>query len=554
MKVNSRQDLMPLLVTDADAFRALRYLRHRENAPTLVELEKSGETRIPGFAGVGCDIYHALWAEAPVVRDEVPESRRYCARILESAMASTAYTEMHAHTQLSDLKSIVGTLAMGDTIVQMVSKEDKEKLEQAAQKQQQADAAEAEAQEAEANAASAQMFAEQAAQAASGQEGNQGGQHGQPQGGGQPSGQTQSAPDSMTLEEAQAMADWFAERAAQARANAEASRQELEAVVDEVLGQPGSAKAVEKLAELARIGLAAARKAQEKVEEISDTIQTWGLEEGELTRKSMPEAIGILERIKRSPALKKFQALLGRLRQVVARKARSKTESPGVRITTIETGRDIRRAIPAELVALTHTALRPKALMRWTRGELRLRGEQSKKKLGHGPVIVCEDGSGSMDGQKRWWAKAVVLALAYYAQLQKRTFVWVHFGGPEATPVTRVYKGGHLSAQAILEIAETFFNGGTDFEVPLSEAMKVIRTEGLKKADIAFVTDGECAVSQQFLSEFLATKAQLEVNIFAVLCDVGTSSGSSVAQFANRVERVSSFTEETATKAVFDNL
>jgi len=358
----------------------------------------------------------------------------------------------------------------------------------------------------------------------------------------------------MSLEDAQELADQLASRAATARAKADTANHAVEDVVEELLGKPGSDEAMDKLRELARVGIAAAKEAKERVEEVSDTLESWGLEEGELVRKGIPEALGVLERMKKSEALRKFAALLGRIRRIAARKARSKEKSEGVRVTMPETGRDIKRAVGSELVALSHPALRTKALTRWARGELRLRGEQAKQKLGHGPVVVCEDGSGSMDGAKRWWAKAMVLAMAHYAKLQKRSFVWVHFGSRSSPNVTRVYKGGRLSAEAILEIAETFLDaGGTDFERPLSEAMKTIRVEGLTKADIAFITDGECAVSEEFLREFRAIKEGLEVNVFAVLCDVGSSSDESVRQFANRVERVSSFTDESA-EAVFENL
>ncbi len=533
----ARQELQKLLVTDADAFTALRFLRHRENAPAISEVEEQGESRLPGFAGSLCDLYHALWAETPVVREELPADRRYWGEILKGTMATSTYEQLHAQTQYSDLKSVLGTLTMGQSVLENVSEKDQEKLQEAAQKQDDADEAEAEAQQAEVESSAANMLAEAAQATQGGQSGNQSGNG-----------------SGMSLEEAQELADQYAGRAAAARAKADAAKQAVESVVEELLGQPGSDKAVDKLRELARVGIAAAKEAKEKVEEISDTLESWGLDEGELVRKGIPEALGVLERMKKSEALRKFAALLGRLRQIAARKARSKEKAEGVRVTMPEMGRDIKRAVNSELVSISHPALRMKALTRWARGELRLRGEQAKKKLGHGPVVVCEDGSGSMDGEKRWWAKAMVLAMAHYAKLQKRSFVWVHFGSRSSLNVTRVYKGGRLSAEAILEIAETFLDaGGTDFERPLSEAMQTIRVEGLTKADIAFITDGECAVSREFLREFRATKEKLKVNVFAVLCDVGSSSDESVREFANRVERVSSFTDESAA-AVFENL
>ena len=157
-------------------------------------------------------------------------------------------------------------------------------------------------------------------------------------------------------------------------------------------------------------------------------------------------------------------------------------------------------------------ALRVKALTRWTRGELRLSGQKTKAKLGHGPVIVCEDGSGSMSGDKQMWAKAVTLSLAHYAKIQKRSFGWVHFGAKTTHLETRVYSQGKLSAEAMLELAETFRNAsGTDFEKPLRKALEMIRQEGLKKADICLITDGECEVSEEFLREFNSARKALDI-------------------------------------------
>ncbi|MDO8492123.1 MAG: VWA domain-containing protein [bacterium] len=536
----TRQELQKLLVTDADAFTALRFLRHRENAPAVSELEESGGNQLPGFAGSLCDLYHVLWAETPAVREEIPADRRHWGEILKAAMSSTAYEQLHAQTQYSDLKSILGTLTMGQSVIENVSEKDKEKLQEAAEKQKDADEAEAEAGQAEAEASAANMLAEAAQAAQSGQSGT-----------GQPSNQMGSGSGGMSLEEAQELANQFAAQAATARAKADAAKQAVETVVEDLLGQPGSDKAMDKLRELARVGIAAAKEAKEKVEEVSDTLESWGLEEGELIRKGIPKALGVLERMKKSEALRKFAALLGRLRQIAARKARSKEKAEGVRVTIPETGRDIKRAVNSELVSISHPALRTKALTRWARGELRLRGEQAKKKLGHGPVIVCEDASGSMDGLKQQWAKALVLAMAHYAKLQKRSFGWVMFDS--VIHQSKTYPKGRIGAEQLLEIAESRAGGGTNFEAPVRKALEMIRKEGLKKADVCFITDGECAVSEEFLKEVKETVSGLEINIFAVLCDVGSVSDATVEQFAGRVDRVSSFTAETAEK-VFQNL
>lgn len=558
VKPLSRQELQKLLVTDADAFTAFRFLRHREHIPALADLEAIGEESLPGTAGALCDLYHALWADTPVVRDEVAPDRRFFGEILKAAMASTAYGELHAQTHLSDLKSVLGTVTMGESVIAQVSEEDKKKLKESAQAQEDADKAEAEAEQAEAEAEAAQSLADMAVHAAKGESDDEGipGQTGTPSaianalGGGMSATQAQKRADEIAEMAAKAQA-----KAAKARADADAAKELAEQAANELFGEPGSEDAAKKLQELSAIGKRAVEKARAEVKEVSETLEGWGLDESELVRESIPEALGVLERMKKSQAFRHFQKLLGRIKRIAARKARSKDTAEGVRVTCTETGRDIKRAVPRERVALMHHATRAKALVRWAHGELTLRGEQTKRKLGHGPVIVCEDGSGSMDGAKRWWAKSVVLGLAYYAKLQKRSFAWVHFGGRYDKLAVKVFKGGRMSAKDVLEIAETFFDAsGTDFEVPLKEALRIIREEGLSKADLCFVTDGECAVTTAFLVEFLGTVRSLDVNVFTVLCDVGSTSDATVKSFSRVVEQASSFDPETAEKTVFGNL
>ncbi len=454
-------------------------------------------------------------------------------------MASSSFESLHAQTQYSDIKSVLGTLSMGDAVLATVSEEEKKNLQDTAEAQKAADTAEAEAGQAEAEASAAEMLAQSTAEQAAG-------------------GNSTGAASSLTPEEAQAIANELAEQAQEAKAKAESARETAngakefaESVANQLLGQPGSEEALEKAKELSRRGLAAAQKSQTAVEEVSKTIDSWGLEEGELVQMGIPEAMTLLEKMRQSDALKKFAQILGRIKKIAARKAASDDKAEGIRVAKPETGRDIKRALPRELVALAHSSLRVSALKRWTRGELALRGEEQKRKLGEGPVVVCEDSSGSMDGVKQQWAKAVVLSLAHYAKLRNRSFAWIMFDS--AVKRSKTYQRGRLSPKDLLEIAESRSGGGTDFECPLREAVKVIRGGGLKKADIAFITDGDCAVSDEFVREFGEVKKALEVNVFAVLCDVGHTAEATISKFSDRIERASSF-NETEAEEVFQKL
>lgn len=569
VKPLNRQELMSLLVTDADAFTAVRYLRHRETVPRLPELEEQGQSIVPGSEGVLADLYHSLWAPEPEVKEEseVTHDRKYWRELFSQTMQSSAYEELHSQTQLKELQSILGTISIGESVLAMVPEEDKDQLRELSQAQQEADDANSEAQQAQANVDAAQQLADAAEQAAQGGEFQSGqSQSGQPQAGQPNHGQSQLSQESsqgqslsgsgqMIAEQAREIANQLAEQAVEAKADAETTelkandaKAQVEELAEVLLGKPDSQEAFEKQRELARIGLAAVKKAQEEVKEISDTIEVWGLESGELTCESIPEVLEILERIKKNPALKKFSSLLGRLRKIAARKARSKDSGEGVRSTVTETGRNLKRAVSAELIALTNPALKVQAQKRWARGELRLRGEKTHRKLGHGPVIVCEDGSGSMEGEKQQWAKALTLAMAHYAKIQKRSFGWIIFD--RRVHQSKTYPKGVLSAKDLLEIAESRAGGGTDFEAPLKKAVEMIKEQGLKKADVLLVTDGMCAVSDDFLKELLTVKRVLEINIFTVLVNVGETTDKTVQEFSDKIIPISDLSAKEAEKKV----
>jgi len=574
----TRQDVMRLAVTDADAFTALRYLRHRESVPAIPELEEKGETQLPGIEGSLLDLYYGLWEPEPTIKQEVTPDRRYWHGLLDQAMKSTAYQELHATTQLQEFQSVLGTISMGESVVGMIPKEDQEKLQELSEAQQSADEMQQQANDLQQQANAADQLAQAAGQgqpqpgqgdekpsdqlsdsdAQPGQgkpkpgKGKPQKSSGKPQG--EPSGQGQ-----MTPEEARAIANQLAEQATETKANAQAAQElaseaqaKAEALAQDLMGKPGSQKADEKLRELARIGLQAVKDAQAKVEEVSDTIETWGLDEAELFRKGVPESMAILDKMKRNKDWQKFAALLGRSRKIAARKAKAKIAGEGVRITTVETGRDLKRAYTSELVALINPALRVKALQRWTRGELRLHGQKTKQKLGHGPVIDLEDASGSMDGAKQQFAKAVSLGMAHFAKIQKRSFGWVLFDSRVVK--SKVYPQGKLTPEQMLEIAESRSGGGTDFEKPLRKAMEMIRNEGLKKADILLNTDGECTMSNEFVRELKAFKKELEVNIIVVLCDAGSSTDASLKEIADRIERASAFSADEIERKIFAHL
>ena len=54
----------------------------------------------------------------------------------------------------------------------------------------------------------------------------------------------------------------------------------------------------------------------------------------------------------------------------------------------------------------------------------------------------------------------------------------------------------------MVNLAQNFLGGGTDFALPLEKTTKIINKSRFKQADVVFVTDGEDGLRDSFLEEF----------------------------------------------------
>lgn len=71
----------------------------------------------------------------------------------------------------------------------------------------------------------------------------------------------------------------------------------------------------------------------------------------------------------------------------------------------------------------------------------------------------------------------------------------------------------------MFEAAQHFFGGGTDFEAPLDCAVDLMKEQGWNKADLVFINDSECRVSEEFAEWFAMSKAGLGFTVAGVLMD-----------------------------------
>ena len=92
---------------------------------------------------------------------------------------------------------------------------------------------------------------------------------------------------------------------------------------------------------------------------------------------------------------------------------------------------------------------------------------------GRGDMIVLIDESGSTRSVAGW-AKALALALLDVASRDGRNLHGAFRVGRRIR--TDLFEPGHYTPEDVMKAAEQFFGGGTNFEAPLKEALRLMET------------------------------------------------------------------------------
>lgn len=148
--------------------------------------------------------------------------------------------------------------------------------------------------------------------------------------------------------------------------------------------------------------------------------------------------------------------------------------------------------------------------------------ERLKKKQDRGPIIVCLDTSGSMQGTPETVAKAVTLEAVRIATAEKRECFLYAFSGP--TQVAEfdlsVKRGG---VQALLEFLGCSFHGGTDVAEPIARALKRVESAKWSRADAIIVSDGEFPVPSATSAAVASARNSLHLRVHGLLIGAGHS-------------------------------
>jgi uncharacterized protein with von Willebrand factor type A (vWA) domain len=265
------------------------------------------------------------------------------------------------------------------------------------------------------------------------------------------------------------------------------------------------------------------REAMEKVAEQQESqanqADAWGLEPGELQRMNAAERIELARRLD-NPRFKRIADIFGAMKNLMLTEVSRKTIHATEEVFDVVLGQDLDRILPEQLGELRNPVTRLDFLRRFAEGELLQYDMKGTEKLAQGGIIFCEDGSGSMHGEREMWAKAVCLCLLHLARMQKRPMHVIHFGSPGQYKLISFNNPEDFKIDKILDVAELFFGGGTDFATPMTVALGLLQDEhrqkGAVEGDIVFCTDGMCGVPPKFMEDFKEEQKRLDFAFWGI--------------------------------------
>ena len=170
-------------------------------------------------------------------------------------------------------------------------------------------------------------------------------------------------------------------------------------------------------------------------------------------------------------------------------------------IVGVYLGKDIEHALPQETALLSDDETSVLFDMKFVEGRLmcfemeglkansydieeEIRAEvEEEEKLG--PVIICIDTSGSMQGSPETIAKAVTLYMATRAMSQQRDCYLINF----STGIETLDLSGQIGMAKLTAFLQRSFHGGTDAGPALTHALGMMSQKKYERSDLLIISD-----------------------------------------------------------------
>lgn len=477
---------------NTDSYDRQQFEKILEMSPKLQALEAQGDEVYPGYVNLMGDQWAALYKTAPEINPEAGGKAAAHRPLMQKMMASEEYEKLRNQTVLDDFSAAIGTLSMSEEIIKFIEKKKEQDKQLKEMMQQQKELQK-------------QMQQNQQAMASRDIQGKK--------------------PTKQQEQKAQKLAE------------------QLQQLQQQISQQLADGLNLENLLSQAAQD---AQQAKNQVEDLVAGSQP-GSGAAEMQKLPLRQQLELAQMLKNNRQVKKVAEWAGRFKTIARKKQKSKHVFSVERDGVIQ-GDNPELLLPTELAMLNNPATKLDFYRRFTEKQTLQYSPEGKDAAGKGPIVLCLDQSGSMDGRKEQ-AAGFALAIAMIAKRQGRDFAYIPFSSNVGEVL--LFPRGKIPVDGILRIATEFIDGGTNFQQPLEKAIDTIqRRKRFKNADIIFVTDGEARLDGEFLRQYHSTKKKLGFQCMG--CLLGDESGGRVLeQFTDEWISARNLIEAAEKSAIF---
>jgi uncharacterized protein with von Willebrand factor type A (vWA) domain len=257
------------------------------------------------------------------------------------------------------------------------------------------------------------------------------------------------------------------------------------------------------------------KKLQELLEPFTGELgRLWDMSRGRWQKINFDILKNYAELLQKDTSLQELAEMLGRMRQaereyeeelfaeMVIKPAWKAEHAAKSELVGIHESDDISSMLPAEAVLLADETTEPVFYKKFAEKKLQtfeyqskvlaweeeeIKNKRQKEKEGtKGPFIICVDTSGSMHGNLETVAKTLCFTLLKMAVRDNRKCYLISFSTAIETLNLTDLKNNLIK---LIEFLSMSFHGGTDADLAMHEALRMLETKDYKKADVIMVSD-----------------------------------------------------------------
>lgn len=463
---------------DSSEWSRREWMRVKKSAPDLETLQACGETDFPNFGDLQCDGYHAFYQGQPRVKaeHELSDKAAASAHIVRHMARLEEYKRLRTYTVRNQPAATVAVRKMNQVVkdlpgdVKDKMKDQQEKANELGEKENELEALREMWRDLEEDK-------EDDESSEDGEDGEQGEADGE-------GPRSNSGAAQKGLEQ----------RGAEVAAEVERLQQQVSEATQEL------DSAFEENDDEVRAAVRhACKEGVDDIDELNEALSAFGCGSGPGSDNEVPleDQMKVARMMKEDEQLRWIAEMAGRIDRIIKKSKQEKVASEGGgSIVDVEPTGDLSKLVPSELTRFANPIMKRELMMRLAeRSALGYRKER-KDKVGKGPIICCVDSSGSMGNAYGLantaiiWAKATALCLYRECSDRQVPFIYVHFSSGGRVDVKR-FDAKPGEELAFMQFSKIFHAGGTDYKLALNACLEQFEEEGMEKADVVFISDGE---------------------------------------------------------------